>query len=160
MQPISEQLNIELTTSPTPDALQFIGNGLQQYNLAFVPTDGDLPFAVLLRDEEGHLYGGLVAKAGRGWLKIGSLWVEEALQGQGYGRQLVALAEAEGVRRSCHSAYLDTFSFQAPDFYEKCGYEIFGTLEAFPEPHKRFFMRKSLNQSGCDNGKQTETRKL
>lgn len=84
------------------------------------------------------------ARAGRGWLRIGTLWVDARLRGQGYGRQLMAAAEAEGRQRGCHSAYLDTFSFQAPAFYERCGYEVFGTLEAFPGGHTRFFMRKSL----------------
>lgn len=73
------------------------------------------------------------------------LEADPTLRGQGYGTQLLATAEAEGVRRGCHSAYLDTFSFQAPTFYEKCGYEIFGTLDAFPDEHQRFFMRKTLS---------------
>lgn len=57
------------------------------------------------------------------------------------------MAESEGAQRGCHNAYLDTFSFQAPEFYLKLGYEIFGTLEAFPDEYKRFFMCKSLENT-------------
>lgn len=68
------------------------------------------------------------------------------MRGQGYGTKLMAAAEAEARRRGCRDAYLDTFSFQARPFYERCGYEVFGTLEDFPTGHQRFVMRKSLQQ--------------
>jgi GNAT superfamily N-acetyltransferase len=86
----------------------------------------------------------VLAKAGRGWLHVGQLWVHTGLRGRGYGRQLMEAAEAEGRRLGCHSAYLDTFSFQARPFYEGCGYEVFGVLDRFPDEHQRFFMRKGL----------------
>lgn len=137
-------MQIEIEPSPTAETLQTIYDGLRRHNHAFAPAGGDSSFAVFLRDVDGRILGGLIAKAGRGWLKIGTLWVDETVRGRGFGRQLMETAEAEGVQRGCHSAYLDTFSFQAPEFYQKLGYEILGTLEAFPDPHKRFFMRKSL----------------
>ncbi len=53
-------------------------------------------------------------------------------------------AENEALARGCHGAYLDTFSFQAPDFYQKLGYEIYGKLDDFPKGHCRYFLRKKL----------------
>jgi GNAT superfamily N-acetyltransferase len=139
-------MKIELDSSPTLEDQQIVQNGLRQRNDQHVTADGDSSFAVFLRGVDGNVVGGVLARAGRGWLRIGTLWVDTSLRGQGYGRQLMAAAEAEGRRRGCHSAYLDTFSFQAPAFYEQCGYEVFGTLEAFPDEHQRFFMRKSLQE--------------
>jgi GNAT superfamily N-acetyltransferase len=138
-------MKIEVDSSPTLNDKQIVQNGLRQHNDQHVPADGDSSFAVFLRGPDGAVIGGVLARAGRGWLRTGTLWVEASLRGQGYGRQLMAAAEAEGRQRGCHSAYLDTFSFQAPVFYEQCGYEVFGTLEAFPDGHTRFFMRKSLS---------------
>lgn len=144
-------MRIELDPSPAPEALQTIHDGLRRHNNGFALTDGDSSFAIFLRGADGSILGGIIAKAGRGWLKIGTTWVDESVRRQGFGRQLMETVEAEGIRRGCHGAYLDTFSFQSPEFYQKLGYEIFGTLEAFPDEYKRFFMRKSLQQAEREN---------
>ena len=137
-------MKIQLEPIPAPADEQLIGRGLRRFNEAHVSGAGDSTFAVFLRDTDGVVRGGLLAKAGRGWLHINTIWVDERVRGQGYGTQLMAAAEAEGLRRGCHSAYLDTFSFQARPFYERCGYKVFGTLEDFPAGYQRFFMRKAL----------------
>jgi len=59
---------------------------------------------------------------------------------------LLRATEDEGRRLGSHSAYLDTFSFQARPFYERHGYEVFGTLEDFPVGQQRYFLRKALVQ--------------
>ncbi|WP_272899885.1 GNAT family N-acetyltransferase [Tolypothrix bouteillei] len=45
----------------------------------------------------------------------------ESFRGEGYGDALLATAEQEAVKRGCQYVYLDTFSFQAPEFYRKQG---------------------------------------
>jgi GNAT superfamily N-acetyltransferase len=139
-------MKLEIESSPTPEDQQIVRDGLRQYNDKHVPAEADSSFAVFLRGTEGAVVGGVLAWAGRGWLHISTLWVDPGVRGKGHGTQLMVAAEAEGRQRGCHSAYLDTFSFQARPFYEKCGYEVFGTLEAFPAEHQRFFMRKSLHE--------------
>jgi GNAT superfamily N-acetyltransferase len=62
----------------------------------------------------------------------------------GLGRTLMERAEQEAVLGGCLHAYVDTFSFQAPGFYEKLGYERFGVLDDFPPGHQRIFFVKSL----------------
>jgi ribosomal protein S18 acetylase RimI-like enzyme len=79
-----------------------------------------------------------------GWLHIAWLWVDESVRGQDWGTRLMDLAEAYGRERGCHSATLDTHSFQARPFYEARGYEVFGTLDDYPKGHKKFFLRKKL----------------
>lgn len=138
-------MKIAIEITPAPMDEQVVWRGLRHHNEQYVSGAGDTTFAVFLRDQQGTICGGILAKAGRGWLHINALWVDPSAQGQGYGTQLMAAAEAEALRRGCHSAYLDTFSFQARPFYERCGYEVFGTLDDFPAGHQRFFMRKALH---------------
>ena len=67
----------------------------------------------------------------------------DGLRGRGVGRELLDRAEVRTRERGCHSAWLDTFSFQARGFYEKLGYGEFGRLD-YPPGHDRHFMRKRL----------------
>jgi GNAT superfamily N-acetyltransferase len=72
------------------------------------------------------------------------MWVREDLRGSGYGQRLLALAEDEARKRGAKNSYLDTFSFQAPGFYKKYGYRVFGELPDFPTGHQRYFLTKQL----------------
>ena len=70
--------------------------------------------------------------------------IKEELRGQGFGHRLLTLAEDEARHRGAKKAHLDTFSFQAPDFYKQHGYEVFGELQDFPPGHQRYFLSKQL----------------
>jgi hypothetical protein len=39
-------------------------------------------------------------------------------------------------------SHLDTFDWQAKEFYEHLGYEVFGILENCPRGHNRYYMKK------------------
>jgi len=109
-----------------------------------VPASGRTPLAVLLHAAQGRLIGALTGRTLWGWLVIDLLWVDSAARGAGHGRRLIAAAEQEALRRGCHHARVDTYSFQAPDFYERCGYARVATLHDFPRGHQRHFYAKTL----------------
>jgi predicted N-acetyltransferase YhbS len=79
-----------------------------------------------------------------GWLFIEALWVAVAHRSQGHGRRIVQRAEQEARRRGAQGVYLNTFSFQAPDFYIKLGYRPCGRLDDIPAGHFRLYLAKSL----------------
>jgi len=72
------------------------------------------------------------------------MWVKEELRSSGYGYRLLTIAEDEARHRGAKNAYLDTFSFQAPDFYKQRGYRVFGALKDFPPWHQSYFLTKRL----------------
>ena len=65
-------------------------------------------------------------------------------ESKGYGKAILTTAELEAIRQKCNHAYLFTFSFQSPNFYQKLGYEIFGVLDDFPPGYQRLFLKKQL----------------
>ncbi len=103
------------------------------------------------KSAQNSLIGGLTASTSYGWILIKTLWVDEAQRNQGVGRLLMEEAEAKGIGLGCHSAWLDTSNPDAKTFYETLGYEVFGELsndaEQFPESHRRWFLKKSLDRS-------------
>jgi len=96
-----------------------------------------------VRPRWGEHRRGAAGETYSGWLLIRYLWVSDALRSQRIGRKLMGDAEARALERGCHSAWIDTFSFQAPGFYPKLGYEVFGELD-YPPGHRRIFFRKHL----------------
>jgi len=141
---VNKDYRINYVANPEEFAWGTIGRGVGDYN---EQQAGDnkfqrLCFALYAPDEE--IVGGVLGETYFDWLYVDLLWVKEELRGRGYGRRLLTLAEEEAQQRGAKNAYLDTFSFQAPGFYQQCGYEVFGELQDFPPGHLRYFFKKQL----------------
>ncbi len=80
-----------------------------------------------------------------GILYIDVLFVDEQHRGNNLGSSLLAHVEADARQMGAHLVHLDTFDFQAKDFYLKHGYVVFGTLDNCPEGHKRYYLSKRLD---------------
>ena len=137
---------ITLTDAPTPQMREAIAGPLVAFNHARIGgTEAYRPLVILLSDPESdEIAGGLHGKTAFFHLWVDLLFVPESMRRTGIGRKLMAQAEAEAVRRGCHAAVLDTFSFQARGFYERLGYSVFGTLDDCPPGHSRFYLTKRL----------------
>ena len=136
---------ITFEENPADEKLQILSEGIDQYTQSKIGGNGNIQLTFFLRDEEGLIVGGVHGNYSKfGWLYISALWVSEKLRGHDYGTQLMLHIERKAIKAGCINAYLDTFSFQAPGFYEKLGYARFGELEDFPAGHSRIFYRKRL----------------
>ncbi|UDL93197.1 GNAT family N-acetyltransferase [Lichenihabitans sp. PAMC28606] len=100
--------------------------------------------AILLKDEAGATIGGLWGVSLFRWLIVELVFVPAHLRGQGLGRDIMAEAERIAIERGCIGIWLDTYDFQAPDFYESLGFVPFGAVTNQPPGHKRIFMQKRL----------------
>ncbi|MBN1666818.1 MAG: GNAT family N-acetyltransferase [Anaerolineales bacterium] len=129
---------------PEQSVWGLIGRGLNEYNRQQGGDDNAqrICFAVQAPDQE--IVGGVIAALYWDWLYIDLMWLKEEHRKCGYGSRLLAMAEEEARRRGARHAFLDTFSFQAPDFYKKQGYQVFGELPNFPPGQQRYFMTKEL----------------
>lgn len=106
---------------------------------------GYQPYAVLLRDEpDGPVTGGLYGYQLFDWLFIQYVAVPPSQKGKGLGSELLARAEAWARSRGLAGLWLDTFAFQAKDFYEKLGFSVFGEIDDHPRGSSRYFLFKRL----------------
>jgi GNAT superfamily N-acetyltransferase len=134
-----------LEAEPRASDMQALVKGLTEFNAS--QSNGDTPQYILatVRNSEGVLAGGLLGATYLGWLQIQVVWLDDNLRGHGYGSELMAVAEKEALRRGCARSFLETLSFQALPFYEKCGYEVFSRLPDFPPGGARYALTKQLN---------------
>ena len=123
---------------------QVVVDHLDAYNIGVTGMTEYSPVNLFLRDQGDEVLGGLLGGIWGGVLYVRILWVSQTLRGKGHGRRLLEAAEQRAVERGCRHAFLDTFSFQAPGFYEKQGYQIYARAEDWPVGHAHYFLRKDL----------------
>jgi len=141
---MNEKFQIVPEDKPEESAWGIIGRGVQNFNIEQTKDSKFQRLCFVLQDSNNETVGGILGEVYWGWFYIDLLWVEEELRGQGYGQRLLEIAEKEARKHGAKHAYLDTFSFQAPDFYKRYGYKVFGELQNFPPGHQRYFMTKQL----------------
>ena len=126
---------------------QHVRDHLDTFNVGVTGLHEYHTVSVFLRDDHDEILGGCLGQIWGGWLSVNILWVSEPLRGQGHGRRLLAAAERYAVERGCTHAWLTTFSFQAPEFYPRLGYERFAVLADHPRGHQHHFFQKRLAAS-------------
>jgi GNAT superfamily N-acetyltransferase len=126
---------------------EFVEEIINRRNVRLTGHDEWHPVAFFLKSDQGEILGGLLGQIWAHWLSIATLAVREPFRGRGYGTKLLVRAEQFALESGCTNAWLSTFSFQARPFYERPGYQLFGTLEDYPKGFSLFFMTKRLTVS-------------
>jgi GNAT superfamily N-acetyltransferase len=135
--------HIEQVAIDAPECLA-MAQQLMVYNQTHGREYDFMPLRLIARNELGTAIGTLLAATGWDWMQVDTLYVEATQRRSGVGRELLLAAEQIAKERGCAGVFLDTFDFQARDFYQQCGYQVFGTLDGMPRGHQRYWMRKAI----------------
>ncbi|MBD3919291.1 GNAT family N-acetyltransferase [Paenibacillus sp. PR3] len=129
----------------TTEEASHVRNQLIAFNSAHVPNGRYEEVNLCVKNDQGDIIAGLNSAVCWNWMEIDIIWVDEHHRGEGLGSRL--LTEAERIAREHHCSFikLNTFSFQAPDFYRKYGYEVIAIIEDAPSGHQHYFLKKQLN---------------
>ena len=137
-------MNFRITDDGNARDIGEIHEMLKEYNLTHREASKNVPIGIFYEDEGNRKLAGLTGETFGNWLCIRFLFVSEQLRGKGIGSKLLEAAEREAKQRGCKYAFVDTFSFQAPAFYKKHGYQEVFTLEEYPYTGKRHYYMKEL----------------
>jgi GNAT superfamily N-acetyltransferase len=132
--------------SRDPELAEVLDKGLDEYNFAATGTskeDQD-SFSVRVTGADGEVIGGLTAWTWAGLCGISMLWVHQDYRKEGWGARILAAAEEEARRRGCDRVCVSSFTFQAPDFYQKRGYVETGRTLGIPGGGEDVHMFKRL----------------
>lgn len=141
---MDKDYTIVYVDKPGESAWGIIGQGISDYNKQQAGDDTPQLLCFALQGPDQVIVGGVLGAVYWDWFHLDLLWVKDEVRGRGYGHRLLALAEEEARKRGAKNVYLDTFSFQALDFYKQHGYQVFGELQDFPRGHQRCFLTKQL----------------
>ncbi len=124
--------------------LEWLDERIYEFN-GFVTgrADGRL-FAYTVLDGDEPV-GGIAGWTWAGACEISFLWIAEAHRGHRLGEQLLETAERDAAETGCSVVLLRSYSFQAPQFYQKHGYTIEHVTGDFPPGHQYYTLIKRLN---------------
>ncbi|MCL1672508.1 GNAT family N-acetyltransferase [Elizabethkingia ursingii] len=139
-------MKIKTSSVITDNHDEIITGFLNQYNqeraVSFENEINEDVEIVIYDDEK--IVGGIIGRSLWGTLEIKRLAVHPEYRHKGIGSKLISAAETEAKRRKCHYLSLNTFSYQAPEFYEKLGFTKIGTEKDFPLGFSRYFYQKKI----------------
>ena len=131
----------------TREEVDLVNNCLVDYNFSKVPPMQEPVFVSInrvIKGVNGEVLAGINSMIYWDYLHIDILWVKEAFRTEGFGSILLEEAERVAKGKGCKLITLETFDFQAKDFYLKHGYEIIGVLDGCPFEHKVYYMKKGI----------------
>ena len=138
---------LEIINEMEQEDWQVISTHLRNFNIeqsGGLSIKPEVSINLTLKTESGELVGGIRSRAIYQCLTIDHLWIDKRFRKLGYGKDLIMRVETMAKKEGCVSANTSTYSFQAPQFYEKMGYEIVGVFKGYPEGIKKFFLEKKL----------------
>ena len=138
--------SIRLEPEPSPDIRERIVAPLSRHNEERAGPGNWRLIAITVRDADDAVVGGLYGRIGYGFLFVELLATGEA-RGRGIGRRVMALAESQARAAGLDGMWLDTWTFQAPGFYEKLGFVECGRINDYPPGHARIFYVKRFKQT-------------
>ncbi|WP_299887176.1 N-acetyltransferase [uncultured Lacinutrix sp.] len=144
------EIKTEFTIEPCEkENVKKIVDGINNYNLSKVPAIADIwtRLEFVAKDKNGIEVGGILAGIGY-WngLEINILWIKKGYRKKGIGTQILKHVEKIAIEKGAEISMLDTFDFQAEDFYLKNGYKPIGEIKGFPKGQRRIYLSKKLTK--------------
>ncbi len=142
-------MTLQITREVNKKDKQYIEEALYKYNLSHFPKDLGGRYeeiCLFLKDDKGTVRGGILSEVCWNWLEIHTFMIDEDMRKSGYGTKLLAEVEKIAVEKDCDFIKIDTLSFQALGFYEKNGYQVYGTLDNVGREHKHYYLKKELKE--------------
>ena len=95
-------------------------------------------------EDAGEVVGAAAGYTWGGICEVKTLWVHPDRRKAGLGSALMAQAMEEARARGCRLMFLTTYDIQAPDFYDRLGFECIATIPDKPLGHVEHIMRRTL----------------
>lgn len=127
-----------------PEIAAAIEGGVMEFNFTEGPMNGAAQVFACARAEDGELVGGAAGRRWGEYCELLYLWVTPPLRHHGLGSELLTAFERQATSHGCRIFILDTFSFQAPEFYARHGYQVLHEMSGFPQGNTKYTMRKVL----------------
>jgi ribosomal protein S18 acetylase RimI-like enzyme len=133
----------------TPEMKTRIDAGFAQYaqeTLGIVNTMELITFTAYdsLNSRQPIIAGVVCVQIFWGQLHIKYVYVDPAYRGRGIGSKLMENAFTFGREHNCTFAFVETMSFQAPEFYQKLGFVLDFTRSGYINEISYHYLKRDL----------------
>lgn len=138
-------MNTTLIEQPSRELIQKLITQSKQYSVMGdfeLQFDSEQTFALYMK-RNSKIIAGVIGIVTRDWAYVETLWVDESLRGQGVGKRLMLATETYVHQLGLNGIFLYTVDFQAPYFYPKLGYQVFGKLPNRPQGYNATYFAKT-----------------
>ena len=137
---------ISMTNSHTEEDLNVVLKGIFEHNIK--GTNGLLKkpaidVNIYLKDGNKTI-GAILCDTFNFCIYIEVMWIDKDYRGKGLGKELISKAEKIAKDNGCIFSHTCSLSYQAPEFYKACGYEVFGKIDDYPNGIVQYFLKKKL----------------
>ncbi len=137
-------MQIELSHADDPAHREAILAPLAAHNTAMTGrADKGRGLAIFLRDADGAVEGGMFGSLWCDWFKLDFAYLPPHRRGARTGARMLSSLEAAVMALGGKGMWMQSFSFQAPGFYEKLGYRPVGVLQDRPPGFHDVFLAKT-----------------
>lgn len=128
--------------SPETSDDTMIRHGIQDFNQTILKETAS-HFSLFAKETEIIIAGALIWQHGDA-LYIDTLWCSEPYRRQGIGSTLMVMLLDIALTKAVTQIFVDTYDFQAQDFYQTHGFECISIVPRYLLNYNRIFLKKSL----------------
>jgi GNAT superfamily N-acetyltransferase len=137
-------VNILVDNNPSDEKNALLRKGIVDFNAQFLHEKAH-PFSIYAKNSDNEIIGGATIWEHSDALYIDILWVEENYREKGIGSQLIHEVFKQATVKNINKIFVDTYEFQAVDFYKKHGFFVIGRLEEYLLGYDRIYLRINLD---------------
>lgn len=141
-------MSFYITREDNNEYKNHINNELYKFNLEHFPEDLRGRYEqvnLYIKGENDEIRGGILGEICWNWLEIHTFMIDEDIRRDGYGTKLLKEIETFARERKCDFIKVDTLSFQALGFYEKNGYQVYGSIDNVGREFTHYYLKKDLS---------------
>lgn len=131
-----------IDTNPKSEDDKILRDGIVNFNSEIIKEQAT-HFSIFAKNNS-HIIGGALIWEHSDALYIDVLWCNEKYRKKGIGTKIISMIDAEALNKGLAKIFVDTFSFQAQEFYQKHGFHCIGSIPGYLLGHERIFMRKDI----------------
>ncbi|MGE3319480.1 MAG: GNAT family N-acetyltransferase [Candidatus Berkiella sp.] len=137
-----DTIEYTIDQNPKPEDDKILREGIVNFNKEVIKEKAT-HFSIFAKNNSQVVGGALVWEHSDA-LYIDVLWLHKNYRKKGIGTKIISMIDTVAIDKGISKIFVDTYEFQAQEFYQKHGFNGIGTIPGYLLGCDRVFMRKDI----------------